>query len=285
VEKHPQHLPGDPAQHLASIAAAAVLLCLLVALLWTALRYSGLETEAHVLATSGAGVSAGSDGAVSPPTDGGGSHKSGGPQSTRPIPNVVGLSEGQAQAAVTTAGFIPATKATESNQPAGRVVGQVPAGGKLAAAGAHVTLMVSTGATHSPTKTIAPSVETAVVQVVLSNPQTLIFDPPDLTVPVATYVRVENKSNVSCVLTPDLRSSPLTRFLDGDNDPKLEAASDAGNHTVTLVAPSDTVLLVFTCDPVVASGPSTPATSPPQATTATPPLVKSKPLDVRVALR
>jgi eukaryotic-like serine/threonine-protein kinase len=73
------------------------------------------------------------------------------------VPSVLGLPYDQASAQLQAAGFFVSRTDVESNEPAGNVVGQSPAGNTTAAAGAKVTLQVSSG----PTTVTVPDVTQA----------------------------------------------------------------------------------------------------------------------------
>ncbi|MDQ4006301.1 MAG: penicillin-binding transpeptidase domain-containing protein, partial [Actinomycetota bacterium] len=61
------------------------------------------------------------------------------------VPNVVGLQQDEATRVLTKAFFTPNSEDVPSTEPAGTVVGQVPAGGSTATAGGQVTIQVSNG--------------------------------------------------------------------------------------------------------------------------------------------
>jgi eukaryotic-like serine/threonine-protein kinase len=86
---------------------------------------------------------------------------SGAPQPTAtpvPVPNVVGSSQADAQAALTQLGFqVIVTQASDGVMPAGRVISQAPAAGVPASEGSAVSIVVSTGPA-TPTSTPSPSV-------------------------------------------------------------------------------------------------------------------------------
>ena len=73
------------------------------------------------------------------------------------VPSVLGLPYDQASAQLQAAGFFVSRTDVESNEPAGNVVGQSPAGNTTATAGAKVTLQVSSG----PTTVTVPDVTQA----------------------------------------------------------------------------------------------------------------------------
>jgi PASTA domain/Bacterial Ig domain/Cadherin-like domain len=74
--------------------------------------------------------------------------KSGTPPASVTVPNVVGLAQADAQAAITGAGLTVGTisNATSATVPAGQVISQTPSGGSSALAGSAVSLVVSSGA-------------------------------------------------------------------------------------------------------------------------------------------
>ncbi len=70
------------------------------------------------------------------------------------VPNVIGLSQDDANSVITAAGFkVTTVKAASANVPPGDVVAQSPAAGVVTAAGSTVTITVSTG----PTPAAAPA--------------------------------------------------------------------------------------------------------------------------------
>ena len=72
------------------------------------------------------------------------------------VPNVIGLSQDDANSVITAAGFTVTTvKATNASVPPGDVVAQSPAAGVVTAAGSTVTITVSTG--PAPASAPAPS--------------------------------------------------------------------------------------------------------------------------------
>lgn len=74
------------------------------------------------------------------------------------VPNVIGLSQDDANAVITAAGFkVTTVKATSSSVPAGDVVAQSPGAGVVTAAGSTVTITVSTGAPAAPTAPTNPA--------------------------------------------------------------------------------------------------------------------------------
>lgn len=71
------------------------------------------------------------------------------------VPNVVGLSQSDAESTVKGAGFSATSKkATSTSVPAGDVITQSPAAGAVATAGSTVTLTVSSGAPAAPKATV-----------------------------------------------------------------------------------------------------------------------------------
>ena len=67
------------------------------------------------------------------------------------VPNVVGLSQSDAESTLDAAGFaVVTTKASSTSVPAGDVISQSPAAGTVMAAGATVTIEVSSGAPNAP---------------------------------------------------------------------------------------------------------------------------------------
>ena len=67
------------------------------------------------------------------------------------VPNVVGLSQSDAESTLDAAGFaVVTTKASSTSVPAGDVISQSPAAGTVMAAGASVTIQVSSGAPSAP---------------------------------------------------------------------------------------------------------------------------------------
>ena len=74
------------------------------------------------------------------------------------VPNVVGLSQSDAETTLEGAGFkVTITKATSTDVPAGDVISQSPAAGTVIAAGSTVTIKVSTGAPAPPTTPTTPT--------------------------------------------------------------------------------------------------------------------------------
>ena len=74
------------------------------------------------------------------------------------VPNVIGLSQDDANAVITAGGFTVTTiKATSTSVPAGDVMAQSPAAGVVIDAGSTVTITVSTGAPAEPAAPTAPS--------------------------------------------------------------------------------------------------------------------------------
>ncbi len=79
-------------------------------------------------------------------------------QETGQVPNVVGLSQNDAQSTLTGAGFkVTTTQATNADVPAGDVISQSPAAGALVAAGSTVTITVSKGAPAAPATPSTPA--------------------------------------------------------------------------------------------------------------------------------
>jgi len=78
--------------------------------------------------------------------------------STLPVPGVVGQSQATAQTQLIGAGFVVVvSRESSTSVPSGDVISQSPSGGVIAASGATVTLVVSTGApTASPTASATP---------------------------------------------------------------------------------------------------------------------------------
>jgi beta-lactam-binding protein with PASTA domain len=74
------------------------------------------------------------------------------------VPNVVGMSQLQAESAITSAGLVVGTITQSQSQtvPAGQVISQNPAAGTKVAPGAAIHLTVSTGTTPPETQTAAP---------------------------------------------------------------------------------------------------------------------------------
>jgi len=71
------------------------------------------------------------------------------------VPNVVGLSQGDAEATLESAGFaVTATKLTSADVPAGDVIAQSPAAGTVMTAGSAVTIQVSAGVPDAPKATV-----------------------------------------------------------------------------------------------------------------------------------
>ncbi len=74
---------------------------------------------------------------------------------TDQVPNVVGLSESDAESTLKGAGFtVTTTKAANANVPPGDVISQSPAAGTVVAPGSSVTITVSTGEPSAPKATV-----------------------------------------------------------------------------------------------------------------------------------
>jgi hypothetical protein len=135
------------------------------------------------------------------------------------------------------------------------------------------------GSTPTSGGSSGPAVQTAMIKVVLGDPTrgTLIFDPSDVTVPVNSYIRIENTSPIACTLTLSGTQTTL-ELLAGDDNPTMAAASATGSHTVTVIAPGSEIVLVFTCEP------TEPSPAPSASPSATPIPFYSKQLFIRTKL-
>ena len=79
-------------------------------------------------------------------------------EQTGQVPNVVGLSETDATAALSSAGFkVTTTKASSLDVAAGKVMSQSPAAGTVVTAGSNVTITVSKGAPAAPSTPATPT--------------------------------------------------------------------------------------------------------------------------------
>lgn len=104
------------------------------------------------------------------------------------VPNVIGLSQDDANAVITSAGFkVTIVKATSASVPAGDVIAQSPAAGVTAPTGSAVTITVSTGASASTSSNAAPSTPATKPPTTPSNPST---SPPKPSEPVPSKVEV-----------------------------------------------------------------------------------------------
>jgi eukaryotic-like serine/threonine-protein kinase len=73
------------------------------------------------------------------------------------VPNVQGLSQDEAEAQLTGAGFNVVVQSEPNSAPAGRVIAQDPAPNTEAQAGSNVTITVSSGPPPPPTTPATPS--------------------------------------------------------------------------------------------------------------------------------
>ncbi len=156
------------------------------------------------------------------------------------VPNVVGLSQDDANAVITAAGFkVTTVKATSSNVPAGDVMAQSPAAGVVAPAGSTVTITVSTGAPAETPPPAAPS-ETP-------PPSEPSEPPPAATVEVPDVVGQSVKEAVTTLRGANLKVSFAFAPSEGDflkvtkQDPNSGTEVEPGSTvviTIGLPAPS-----------------------------------------------
>ena len=178
------------------------------------------------------------------------------------VPNVVGLSQSDAETTLEGAGFkVTTTKATSTDVPAGDVISQSPAAGTVIAAGSTVTIKVSTGAPAEPATPTTPTEPTTP-----TTPTT----PPPSKVTVPNVVGMRALEAVRALRDAELKFSiefgPATEnFLKvAAQDPKAGTAVDPGTIvTITIGLPS------FSLEPTVAPlpAPSTGTTSGAESTT------------------
>jgi beta-lactam-binding protein with PASTA domain len=106
------------------------------------------------------------------------------------VPNVIGLSQDDANSVITAAGFkVTTVKAASANVPPGDVVAQSPAAGVVTAAGSTVTITVSTG--PAPASAPPATTETPAPPTNPTNP------PPPTEPPAATTVKVPDVVGMS----------------------------------------------------------------------------------------
>jgi beta-lactam-binding protein with PASTA domain len=80
------------------------------------------------------------------------------PPSTVKVPNVIGMTQANAEAALSGAGLAPAFVTQQNSVPAGQAFAQEPAGGTSAGAGSAVIVSISNGAAPKPATTPVPNV-------------------------------------------------------------------------------------------------------------------------------
>jgi beta-lactam-binding protein with PASTA domain len=162
------------------------------------------------------------------------------------VPNVIGLSQDDANAVITAAGFkVTTVKATSSNVPPGDVVAQSPAAGVVTTAGSTVTITVSTG--PAPASAPAPSAPAPAPEAPAAPPgePTKPTEPPATTVKVPDVVGKSVKDAVAALKDVKLKVSFEFAPSDGDylkvikQDPDAGAAVDPGTTvTITISLPS-----------------------------------------------
>ncbi len=175
------------------------------------------------------------------------------------VPNVVGLSQSDAETTLEGAGFkVTITTATSTDVPAGDVMSQSPAAGTVIAAGSTVTIKVSTGAPAPPTTPTTPTTPT--------EPATPA--PSKATVPNVVGMRALEAVRTlrQAELKFSIEFGPATEnFLKvAAQDPKAGTEVDPGTIvTITIGLPS------FSLEPTVTPlpAPSPGATSGAEATT------------------
>ncbi len=166
------------------------------------------------------------------------------------VPNVIGLSQDDANAVITAAGFTVTTvKGASDGVPPGDVSAQSPAAGVVTAAGSTVTITVSTGpapasAPAPSTPAPAPAPETPPAPAPPSEP-TKPTEPPATTVKVPDVIGKSVKDAVDALKSVKLKVSFAFAPSDGDylkvikQDPDAGAAVDPGTTvTITISLPS-----------------------------------------------
>ena len=191
------------------------------------------------------------------------------------VPNVVGLSQSDAESTLEGAGFqVKVTKSTHASVPAGDVISQSPAAGVVTTAGSTVTVSVSTGppatpsgpAPEEPSTPAAPTTpETPSEPAKPSEPKPEEATVPDL---VGLSVRDASKALREAKLKMNIEFAPSTEFVlkVAEQDPAAGTSVDPGTEvTVTIGLPS------FTLEPPEATTlPAPPAEVPGSESTSGP---------------
>ena len=124
------------------------------------------------------------------------------------VPNVIGLSQDDANSVITAAGFkVTTVKAASTNVPPGDVVAQSPAAGVVTAAGSTVTITVSTGPTPAAAPAPAPETPPAPSEPPAPTEPPKPTEPPVTTVKVPDVVGKSVKDAVSALKAAKLKVS------------------------------------------------------------------------------
>ena len=165
------------------------------------------------------------------------------------VPNVIGLSQDDANAVITAAGFkVTTIKASSANVPPGDVMAQSPAAGVVTAAGSTVTITVSTGpapaaAPTPPPAAPAPPPATPEAPPAPNEPP----KPEEPTTPPASTVKVPDvigksvREAISTLKDAKLKVSYVFAPSDGDYLKVIKQDPDAG----TTVDPGTTVTITI----------------------------------------
>ena len=159
---------------------------------------------------------------------------------TGQVPNVVGLSQGDAESTLTGAGFkVTVTKATNADVPAGDVISQAPAAGTVVTAGSTVTITVSTGAPAAPaapTTPTQPSTPTTPEEPSAPEPETVTV--PDV-VGMGALEAVRALKDANLKFSIEFGTSTENFLKVAAQDPKAGTEVEPGTSvTITIGLPS-----------------------------------------------